>query len=345
MSEAGLDVRPASESEAPVWDGLVDSSPHGTLYHRWAWLKIAEKHSVKRVFGERATCKLIPLMAFDRQEPVAVLPLFHYGCLGYEIVTSPPLKVDVHYLGPVIRGYESLRQSKRESVFTSLVKAVDEYVLANFNPLFTTIMTSPGLLDSRPFSWRGYDIVPKYTYENSLREDASDIFDGFAKTARQNINSASAAGVEIKAVNGGVDSIYDILFERHEGGGHNQMGPREYYREVYGKFSPTNLRTFLAYHNGDVIGGSIVILRNDKVQLWFGSTKKHIIGVNELKIWEVMKWAMENGFTRFENMGADYQHLCTFKSKLNPQIVPHFSAKKNNSRVYDKLTLLSRLLS
>ena len=99
----GLEI--FNENDAKLWDDIVSSAPHGTLYHSWKWLKLIEKH---------CQCKLFPLVFFDARDrqPFGILPVFLMKKLGLKMVFSPPPGSAVN-LGPVLadKGY---RQHKTE---------------------------------------------------------------------------------------------------------------------------------------------------------------------------------------------------------------------------------------
>jgi hypothetical protein len=342
-----IEIRLANETDAARWDNLVDESPYGTLFHKWGWLKTAEKYSVKHLFNTVIPTKMHPLMGFSGDKLVAILPLFHYKYLLYEAVSSPPSRVDLPYLGPVI-GDNDLKQSKRETLASNFLKEVNTYITSNFKPIFTAITSSPGLFDSRPFSWQGYRIEPGFTYEISLSPDLERIKNNFSKDVRKKMNNARDAGVETSIGDDGVDSVHELLLmrRREQGGAQlsSRMSPKEYIRDICARFSPNNLKIILASSHGEIVGGLIAVNYKDKVQAWFGNPKSQVDGVNELLLWEMMVWSKENGYGRFEIIGADadFPQLCQFKSRFDPYVVPHFSAKRYGLRVFDIIAHIKR---
>ena len=120
-----IDLKIAAEDEAAVWDKIVDSSPHSTIFHTWKWLKITEKHSRSRLY---------PVMGYKGTTVIGIYPLFFQKMFGISCVFSPPPATAVPFLGPIIVGYDALKQNKKESVFLNFQKSIDEFIFSELNP-------------------------------------------------------------------------------------------------------------------------------------------------------------------------------------------------------------------
>src|SRR5512146_163575 len=91
-----------------LWDGFIEESPQGMLFHRWDFLKIIEKYTHYRLF---------PYGIYEGRELVSVIPIFYKSTKGIKMAYSPPqgTLAYIPYLGPVMgRTYESLTQHKKE---------------------------------------------------------------------------------------------------------------------------------------------------------------------------------------------------------------------------------------
>lgn len=100
-----IELKIADENDAKLWDKIVESSPHGTLFHIWKCLKIIEKYS---------KTKLYPVMVFKGTVPIGCIPLFYQKKLWMKLLFSPPPHVALSRLGPVLVNYDELKQHKRE---------------------------------------------------------------------------------------------------------------------------------------------------------------------------------------------------------------------------------------
>jgi len=310
-----------------LWEEIVKSSTLTTIFHKWDWLKIMEKYSTKRILRRRYKARFYPLVISDGETPIGVFPIFFYKGLA-KFVCSPPSAVEDLYLGPVIANYDALKQSKRESRLFSLVKEVDSFIRSELNPNFTLFITSPNLVDSRPFKWLGYEVEPRHTYILKLT-NMEEIWGSFHRSLRRGIEKARRGGLVVKE--GSEDDlkhIYDLLRERNR-----IHAPKEFVLEVYKKFYP-NIRVFIAEKDGEKLSGIVNICYNEKVSFWIGSPKFSYKGINpnELVFYESIKWAKENGFKYYEIMGADDLSLFEFKRKFNGDLVTFFTARKYSPR-------------
>ena len=63
-----MEISIATEADRGQWDEIVASSAEGTLFHTWKWLKIMEKHNVKKQYSRIFKGKLYPLIVWEGNE-------------------------------------------------------------------------------------------------------------------------------------------------------------------------------------------------------------------------------------------------------------------------------------
>lgn len=126
-----------------LWDGFIDSSPYGLVFHKWDFLKLAEKHT---------GYKLLPYGIYKGEQLVCVFPLFYKKILGVRQLFSPPPKSGIPYLGPVLQeSYDNAKQVKKESIINSIVLEIDAEI-NKLAPNYFSAVLVPGLLDIRALS-------------------------------------------------------------------------------------------------------------------------------------------------------------------------------------------------
>ena len=150
-----VEIRIANNADAKEWDTIISESPHGTLFHHWNWLKITEKHT---------QTKLYPLIGIKNGDPIGVFPLFFQKKGPVRMVFSPPPHAALFYLGPVLTGYDTLRQEKWENMYIDFQNSVENFIKNDLKANYISISLSPALQDPRPFTWSGYTIEPNYDY-------------------------------------------------------------------------------------------------------------------------------------------------------------------------------------
>jgi len=307
-----------------LWDSLVEKSPHGTIFHTWKFLKIVEKHT---------NSKLYPLIGMKGTTPAGIYPLFFQKRFFLKMVFSPPPHVAVPYLGPAFVDYDKLKQSKKESIFVGFQRSVDEFISSEFGADYIYISTPPGLLDSRPLRWTGYDTRPVYSYLIDLTSGIDHIWKQLKKKLRQNINKERKRGIRIEeGSKNELEMIYNLLLERYEEQKRIVTVPKDYLLELYNCLYPENMKIHIAKYQDEFIGGLIDLYYKDRASSWIGNPKPRLESINatDLLQWEAIKTAYDNGCKYYEEIGAGTERLCRYKSKFNPELSIHFSATKYN---------------
>jgi hypothetical protein len=324
-----LIVKIADESDSKTWNEAIKESPHGTLFHTWEWLKIAEKQTHSTLY---------PLMCYRGTTLAAIYPLFIMRKGFVNIALSPPPKAYLLYLGPVIVGYEGLKQDKKESIYIQIQEEVDRYIFSELNCKYARIRSSPLLLDSRPLRWAGYGVEPLYTYRIDLRQGAQSVWERFDRKLRVDINKTQREGVKVEE--GGkedLDFIRNSVATRMKEQGLKTSDYQQYLCDLFDRLHPEYLRVFTASYQGERIGGMIALCYKGIMHLWVGVPKSTIPGIspNDLVQWEAITWACDNGFQYYELMDAGNDpRLRHFKSKYNPDLVIWYSAERHYSYMH-----------
>ncbi len=170
-----VDLHLAENNESEDWDAIISTSPHGTLFHQWEWLKITEKHT---------KTKLYPLMGMKNGDPIGVFPIFFQKKGPLRMVFSPPPHAALFYLGPVFSGFETLRQAKWEDLYADFQKSVEYFIMNDLHANYISISLTPNLQDPRPFSWSGYKIEPNFDYSVDLTQGINSLYNSLNNRQR-----------------------------------------------------------------------------------------------------------------------------------------------------------------
>jgi len=322
-----IELKIATEEDAILWDSIVESSPHGTLFHKWNCLKIIEKYSRTKLYP------LIVIKGSDLKgsEPIGCIPFFYKKKLLMKLLFCPPPDVGIARLGPVIAKYDELRQSKKEESLIEFRKKVDEFIFSEINPDYIHI-NSARLEDSRCFLWNGYEIKPVFNYNFCLNKGLEEIWSNIRKNSRQDIQRAKRRGLIVREGNKeDMLKIYELHIKRYAEQKRTENLQKEYLMEIYDMFHPQNLKVFVVELDGMVLSGSIEVFLNNRIVTWFGNSKT-VEHANDLLTWECISWAHNNGFKYYEIMGAaGHERLYSTHSKFNPNLTVTFSASKFSS--------------
>lgn len=319
-----IEIKIASEKEAEEWDKLVDSSPHGTIFHTWKWLKIAEKHT---------NSKLYPIIGYKGTTPIGIFPLFYQKKVFLKMVFSPPPHTAIPSLGPALVDYDKLKQSKKETNFVEFQKQVDEFINEELKANYIYSSLSPGLLDPRPFKWTGYEVEPAYGYIMDLSNGVEYLWQkNCDRKLRQDIDRARRR--EISVEEGGkeeLEVIYGLMVDRYAEQDRIVTVPKDYLLELYDSFSGS-LKIFVAKYEGEIVTGLIDVYYKDGIASWVGNPRPRVKmspSPNDLLNWEAIKYACEHGFKYYETIGAaGDERLHGYYSKFNPELLVQFSVKR-----------------
>ena len=104
------------------------------------------------------------------------------------MVFSPPPHAALFYLGPVLAGYDTLKQEKREINYIGFQNSVEHFIKNDLKAQYISISLSPALQDPRPFTWSGYTFEPQYDYIIDLSIGLDSLLQTLDKKGRQNLN-------------------------------------------------------------------------------------------------------------------------------------------------------------
>jgi len=312
-------------AEKDLWDNAVQTSPQGTIFHTWKWLKIVERYSQKKTLIGRYSSTLYPLLVTEDSKIIGLMPVFCYSLPFLKMLTSPPVAVENYYLGPVLCNFEDLKPEKQQIMQMDFHRETENFIKNTLHPRRILIHTCPRFIDIRPFKWSGYEVEPRYTYEIDLSLGKDALWENFGKNLKYYLRRTEKEGVTVEqGSREDCSFIHDLLKQRER-----IHPPEDYLLDIFDAFSPENLHVFIARQNGKNLTGIIILTYQDSVIFWLGAPKLSVKGIipNELVIWKSIVWAIENGYKRYEIMVADDLTLFPFKRKFNGTLIPFYTLR------------------
>jgi hypothetical protein len=296
-------------NDKAVWDAFVDASPCSTLFHKWDFLRIVEKHS---------GYKLYPYGIFDGNKLRCVYPLYFRREFGVGAAYSAPPAANLPYLGFItdLTGDE-MRQAGNEQFIYDMTGMLDECA-SRLSSNYTYMQTVPDVVDIRPFRQNGYHTEIGFDYYFDLTRPIDEIRDGLGATCRRDIRQQEKAGLEIRQSDD-VDIFYDTMRDRFTSLGlttYYHHDHRDYIQETVNAF-PDNVKLLYVCRQGNVEGVALNYAYNGRYLLWMGYAGGKF---NEYFLWETIKIAKDTGNIKLEIPGGDMKRLTPFKSKFNPSL-------------------------
>lgn len=300
----------------------MDNSPYGMLFHKWDFLKIAEKHT---------GYQLLTFGVFKGEKLLGLFPIFSKRSHLIKILLSPPPRTGIYYLGFIMsKEHDDLKQSKKEGELAFFSGEI-ERKLEEIAPDYVLINTVPNFVDVRCFKWNDYSVDPNYSYVIDLSGSTDEIWGGFNRYLRKDIKSAESAGLSLKSADD-ISAFYSMLNRRYEEQGlADPLVGRDYLKDIFAAY-PDNIKMYYIHNReGDCISAFATLEYKDRLQGWMGLTKaeKH---ANEFLIWNMISIAKARKFKKFEIIGANVKNQCPFKSKFNPILETNYIISKKNLR-------------
>jgi hypothetical protein len=321
-----VDIRIANNADAQEWDRIISESPHGTLFHTWNWLKIAEKNTLS---------KLYPLIAMKSSTIIGVIPLFFQKKGPVRMVFSPPPHTTLFYLGPVLVGSNTLKQEKWEHIYFDFQNSVHNFIINVLKANYISISLSPALQDPRPFRWSGYSIEPLYDYEIDLTKGTEYLFRTIDKKQRQDLNRAKKRGITVEVgQKKDFDKILDLMEIRYKQQNKIIRVPRSYLDDIYDSYKDF-LTIFVAKFEDEIVTGLIDFHYKDTIYSWIGNLKP-VIPISpsptDLLNWEAVNYGCEHGFKSYVLLSsAGNKRLYAYSSaKFNPELRIRYLAKNTS---------------
>lgn len=306
-----------------TWDGQVDDSPMGTLFHRWDALRVIEEHS---------DATLHPLVGSKGQEPVGVFPVFELRKGPVTTAFSPPPGMGIPALGPVLVNYRKLKQRRFEKRNNRFAEASFDWVETHLEPKYFHVVSPKGYDDVRPFQWNDFEVSPRYTYDIDLSVGEEALLASMTRDARKSIRNTPEDAYTIeRRGEAGLEYVLGRINARYDDGDGGLFLEEAYVADLRDALGPDTLLVYVAEVDGRPVSGRLTLHGDDRVTLWQGSPKPDVdvdVPINDVLNWRSMVDGIDAGTSTCNFVGANTRHLCRYKSKYNPTAVGYFEMER-----------------
>jgi hypothetical protein len=301
-----------------LWDKHIEESPYGTLFHRWDFLKVIEKHS---------GCKLYPYGIYRGDELTCLYPLYVRGFMGTKMVFSPPPGLAVPHLGFVMgRVYDKLKQRRKETYLNEMVDGI-EAEIKQLGANFVYLSTVNRFVDVRPFKWSGYDVHMYYSYAIDLMRPLDEIRGNFDEGLKREVMEGEKLPFTMR--NAGVDEFYGVLSDRYRRDGRAVIG-KEYLKDVLSAF-PDNVKIALLYNGDEAVDPVAYYQYKDRSAFWIWPAGRDTVSHGSAyAAWDLIKNKKAEGLASLEIPGASERRQNAFISKFNAPLIYNFAIARND---------------
>jgi len=305
----GYNVRCLRAEEYELWNGFVDRSPQGTVFHKSYWLNASGMPFV--IYG-----------CFRGSDLVAGIPLTYRSLYKWKVAVQPPL---TPYMG-VVFGGDNGKYVSRLSAEKELGGLLADQIKSSFE--YASFSLPVSVVDLHPFKWRDFAETVRYTYILKL-DSLADVWTEMDETRRRNIRKAEKDGLTI-ADDGSFSDLLDLgknTFARQCLDLPFARKTAEAYNSVVQE--KQTCRCFLIKNKlGAIVSGVYIVWDGKRSYYLLGgySNEERHNGAGSLAMWAAIKFTKEKlGLSEFDFEGSSIPAIETFVRKFGGRLTPYYT--------------------
>lgn len=304
-----MNVRPLQPEELTAYDALAQDC--GTLFNRLDWLAL---------FGEQM--QALGLFT-DGGELVGGLSLYterRWGCRIYRRAPFTPT------CGPFL----AVKSSNPVAVLEERRKALE--AVADFidrqRPALCMLPLDRNVSDALPFFWRGFKVIPQYTYLLDLSVPLDQIQKNMSPDRRNDVSKARRDGLVVRPARdaGEVRDLVLATFGRQE-----KSVDRASLEAILGRYAqPSNSFAFVACRDDRPISACFVVHDSRTAYYLMGGYRaadRHH-GAGALTVMEAIRHSQELGLQTFDFEGSVIPPIERFFRGFGGRLAPYYTVNK-----------------
>lgn len=308
--------------EYDQWDGFVDRSIDGTIFHKSHWLAtFAGWQQLEfRIAGCFKGKELAGGMAFTSKRK--------YGFLN---VMQIPLKTP--FFGPVISRTETQYLSKAESHRQMIIDALLGFIMSETG-MITAVLT-PSFTDIRPFIWKGCESGIHYTYITRISKEV-DLLSLYDASVRRQVRKGEQQEFTFSTDNSKEFILHARTLEQRSFQRQklnlDYASEEQFFTFIDELVKESSAQTYTMVHEDKAIASQIVLLDQSRKMAYYwlaGADQSYLsTGLNQLLLHLVLTDLCEKGFEGFDFVGAGTETIAKYKATFNFPLVSFYSVNK-----------------
>jgi hypothetical protein len=302
-------IRKICGTDIASYDDLAEK--YGTVFNTTRWLKM---------FGDKIQIYGI----YDKGDNlIGGFATYMEKKFGLRIYRNPPFT-------PLVGPFLNIESQKPVSIMSKWKKALSLMADHLESLPYAVISVSLGrnIVDTQPFRWRKFKVIPGYTYILDLSNSIKDIETGMSAERRNDISKATRDGLTTKLVDDYsiVKSLVLKTFSRQE------IVANEYYlNKILFEFAnKSNNFATVAFKNDCPLAASFCVYDNNTAYYLLGgydSENKHH-GAGALSVWEAIKHTRELGLKQFDFEGSMVPQIEMYFREFGGKLTPYYGINK-----------------
>lgn len=316
-----LRIEYIEEENHQFWDEFVMTVSYSTIFNTSCFGK---------VFSE-ATKYSFQIISVKKEERIiAGIMFFYKKVLSKGIVCAPQLSP---YSGLLYNFRKTKHIYNNELFHYRICKLIiDELSTKN---ILINLKLNPGFNDIRPFIWRNFHSITRYTYQINYK-DLSEIYGRLHTNAKARIKKAKRYQYEFLVSKTGIDEkkLYSLLNESiTKNKGKISIDMNRFKRIIQTFFDAGKLIVFSSEINSICVSAYAVLVYQNKAFIWLGGNKKsHLYtGVSTATLYDALCYLVSHGYNEIDFVGANNEKTAVFKSQFNFKLTNYYQLiyKKN----------------
>jgi hypothetical protein len=309
-----LDVRYLRDDEQTEWESLVESSPQGTIFHKYKWLESFKDYSFKI------------LVCTHKHVIIAGMPLPYTIRFHLKFGVNPPF---TPYQGIIFKATESkyVRKLSFEKAVSRLLAEKAKNSLPYFRYCFHY-----NFVDAQPLIWAGFSVTPNYTYILNLESSSETILENMEKTARNRIKRALKYNLEF--CDATITDIVDLTFLTYARKGQQPPYSRQRYQEYWEGFSKIGkIKAIIAKDHNELIAGGAIVYDTKSAYYLVGGVNqsRNFSGIGQLALWNLIEYSKSIGLENFDFEGSMNENIEQFFRHFGGRLTQRYTIYKNNT--------------
>lgn len=319
-----MEVKPVDDQNLRLYDQLA--AQYGTVFNTRAWLSI---------FGGKV--QLFGLYS-GGDNLVGGFHLYKQRKFGLNIYRNPPF---TPLIGPCLQ-VKATKHVYAMGIWKEALSSIATFI-EKLPYAVVSFSLDRKVVDTQPFYWRKFKVMPGYTYVLNLRKDEAVLKGDMSSSLRNDLRKAQKDRLEVKKSDdlNQVQSLVMKTFSRQD------MKTSDYLGRVLFQFAnESNSFAFITYRNGRPSAGAFCVYDNRTAYYLLGGydheNKHH--GAGPLAVWSSIQYAKDLGLEWFDFEGSMVPQVEQFFRGFGGELVPYYRINKAKLPLETLLKFIKREL-
>jgi hypothetical protein len=304
-----MKIEELKQSDISHYETLSEN--HGTLFNSLSWLKM---------FGDKVN--LYGLYAKDGRL-IGGFHLYQQRKMGFKIYRNPPFTPTI---GPIIK-IEAKKPVSIMATWKRVLSLISDF-MHSLPYSIISLRLSTNVVDTQPFFWSKFKVIPNYTYIINLTQPIETIWNNLSSNHRNHMKKAIKSGLVTKQIDD-LRIVKDLVLKTFA---RQKKKFDSFYLDkiLFEYTNNSNSFAFATFKNNKVSSCALFVYDNDKCYLiasGYDELYKHH-GAGILTKWEGIKYAHNLNLKLFDFEGSMIKRIEMFNRGFGGELTPYYTINK-----------------